>query len=146
MRLTEEEYKELIERRGGKISSSSSGKNEKKPSKYHNRKCSAIDPKTGEAVTFDSEKERDYYFDLLFREKYKSILDVRRQVRFKIIEPFEDIRGNKYRGIDYVADFTYIDAVDGSFHIVDVKGYRTDVYRIKKKLLAHMYGYIIDEV
>ena len=42
------------------------------------------------------------------------------------------LKGKTYRAITYVADFVYKD--DKGMHVVDTKGYRTQVYKIKKKL------------
>lgn len=41
--------------------------------------------------------------------------------------------GKQYREIEYVADFEYVE--NGVTVVVDVKGFKTAVYMIKKKLL-----------
>ena len=51
----------------------------------------------------------------------------------------------KLRPIVYVADFRYVDR-DGNTHIVDAKGYKTQVYRLKKRLAALLLGLTIEEV
>lgn len=147
-RWSEEEYQAFI---GGKTPT------EKKPSKYHNEKPTAIDPRTGETITFDSNKEMNYFFELLAREKAGEITRIERQVEFEIQPAFTDSTGKKHRPIKYVADFVYYERInprringilvsdDIKPHIVDVKGMKTDVYKIKKKLLAYK-GIIIEEV
>ena len=45
----------------------------------------------------------------------------------------------------YVADFRYLDG-RGVAVVEDAKGVRTDAYRIKKKLLAALYGVAVVEV
>lgn len=45
----------------------------------------------------------------------------------------------------YVPDFTYRDA-DGKLHIVDAKGYKTAVYRLKRHLVKACLGVEIEEV
>jgi hypothetical protein len=51
-------------------------------------------------------------------------------------QPFELIEGVKY-----IADFTYFDDTKGGeFIIEDVKGFKTDVYKIKKKLMKHFHN------
>ena len=44
----------------------------------------------------------------------------------------------------YIADFCYIR--NGETVVEDAKGYRTEVYRIKKKLMLERYGIQIKEV
>ena len=44
----------------------------------------------------------------------------------------------------YVADFQYLK--DGKLVVEDAKGFRTDVYRLKKKLLHACFGIEIQEV
>lgn len=51
----------------------------------------------------------------------------------------------KLRPIKYIADFTYIDR-DGKFHVVDCKGFKTQVYRLKKRMAALLLGISIEEV
>lgn len=45
----------------------------------------------------------------------------------------------------YVADFVYYDN-EGWRHVIDAKGMRTDVYRIKRKLMLHVHKIRIEEV
>lgn len=51
----------------------------------------------------------------------------------------------KEREVKYIADFTYRDS-EGNFIVEDAKGFRTDVYKIKKKLMLWRYGIEIREV
>lgn len=51
----------------------------------------------------------------------------------------------KLRPIVYVADFVYY-GLCGIRHVVDAKGFRTDVYRLKKRLAALLLGITIEEV
>lgn len=146
MRLTEEEYKELCSRmnkpREVSLVDTSSGPKE---SKYHNRKADYRDPKTGETITFDSEKERDYYLLLKDRERRGEIRYLNRQFEIEIQPAFTDIKGTKIRAIKYKADFYFYDRSLGSWRVIDVKGYKTEIYKLKKKLLAYR-GIIIEEV
>ena len=122
--MTIEEYKKLL-------------KSENSPSKYHNKKV------TFRGELFDSIKERDYYILLLDRQKRGEIKEIKRQVPYTIVPDFTDSSGNKHKALTYIADFVYTDS--SGLHIVDTKGYRTEVYKIKKKLLAYK-GIIIEEV
>ena len=146
MRMTEEEYQALIKSRTVNISDPDPVRvKPEKPSKYHSRKCTILDPKTAREITFDSEKEAEYYLQLYLREKAGEITDIRRQVKITILDPFTDISGRKHRGIYYYADFFFKEVQSSRIHFIDVKGFKTEVYRIKKKLLSYQ-GYIIEEV
>lgn len=106
--------------------------------KYHNKKVMY------NGIKFDSKKEKDYYIKLKILEKSNKIRDLKLQVPFILIETFK--RGEKtYRKMKYVADFTYYDDKD-NFHVVDTKGFHTNEYQLKKKLMAWKYGIEIEEV
>lgn len=49
------------------------------------------------------------------------------------------------RKCEYVADFVYKDG-HGRTVVEDAKGYRTDVYKLKKKLMLYVHGIEIMEV
>lgn len=105
-------------------------------SKYHAKKT-VVD-----GITFDSKKEAYRYLALRDMEKDGSIENLRRQVRYELVPAF-DVDGKHYRPVYYVADFVYRE--DGSEVVEDVKGVRTDVYRLKSKLFARRYGMSIRE-
>lgn len=115
-----------------------------KISKYNNDKPTYYDPELKETLTFDSKKEFEYYLILKDRVKRGEIYDLRRQVPITIQPAFTDMNGNKYKAITYIADFYYLDN-DLEAHYIDVKGYKTEIYKLKKKLLAYR-GYYIEEV
>jgi hypothetical protein len=106
------------------------------PSKFHAKKT------TVDGITFDSRKEADRYLTLKAMEKEGSIRDLRRQVRYELVPAF-DVAGRHYRPVFYVADFVYVE--DGKEVVEDVKGMRTDVYRLKSKLFARRYGVSVKE-
>lgn len=105
-------------------------------SKYHAKKT-VVD-----GITFDSRKEADRYLVLKGMEEDGSIEGLRRQVRYELIPAF-DVDGKHYRPVSYVADFVYRE--DGREVVEDVKGVRTDAYRLKSKLFARRYGMSIKE-
>lgn len=105
-------------------------------SKYHAKKTCV------DGITFDSRKEADRYLVLKGMEEDGSIEDLRRQVRYELVPAF-DVDGRHYRPISYVADFVY--AENGKTVVEDVKGMRTDTYRLKSKLFARRYGMSIRE-
>lgn len=77
-------------------------------------------------------------------ERAGVIRDLRRQVRYELIPAF-DVDGKHYRPATYIADFVYTDVKTGKEIVEDVKGCRTDVYRLKSKLFAYRYGVSILE-
>lgn len=91
---------------------------------------------------FDSKKERDYYVILEMMLKNNQITDLKTQVKFEL-QPSFKFNGKTIRSINYIADFTYIK--DGKLIIVDTKGYRTEVYKLKKKIMQYK-GYDIEEI
>jgi hypothetical protein len=105
-------------------------------SKYHAKKT-CID-----GIVFDSKREADRYLVLKSMEEDGTIENLRRQVRYELIPDFE-VDGKHYRPVYYVADFVYVE--DGKEVVEDVKGMRTDVYRLKSKLFARRYGKVIKE-
>nr|UVY29452.1 MAG: Protein of unknown function (DUF1064) [Bacteriophage sp.] len=105
-------------------------------SKYHAKKT-VVD-----GITFDSKREADRYLVLKSMEEDGTIEDLRRQVRYELVSAF-DVDGRHYRPVFYVADFVYTE--DGKEVVEDVKGMRTDTYRLKSKLFARRYGKIIKE-
>lgn len=107
-------------------------------SKYHAKKT------TVDGITFDSRREADRYLVLKGMEDDGAIEDLRRQVRYELVPAF-DVDGRHYRPVCYVADFVYVDKETGKEVVEDVKGMRTDVYRLKSKLFARRYGMSIEE-
>ena len=105
-------------------------------SKYHAKRTSV------DGITFDSKREADRYLVLKSMEEDGAIEDLRRQVRYELVPAF-DVDGKHYRPVSYVADFVYVE--DGKEVIEDVKGVVTDVYRLKRKLVAYRYGMNIRE-
>ncbi len=51
----------------------------------------------------------------------------------------------KLRPVVYVADFYYCDP-DGTPHVLDAKGFKTQIYRLKKRLAALLLCISIEEV
>lgn len=118
---SEEEYKELLKT-----------KKKKKKSKY-----SAVKTKVN-GIKFDSKKEARRYKELKILEKADEIKSLELQPRFLLQEKFK-YNGKTIRKIEYVADFRYIDE-KGNTVVEDVKGMKTEVYKIKKKIFLKKYG------
>lgn len=107
--------------------------------KYHNKKV------TYDGRTFDSIKEMNYYLKLKLLENAGKIKELELQKEFEI-QPSYRLNNKSRRKITYRADFTYKTTEDNQIHVIDVKGYRTDVYKIKKKMFEYKYGIEIEEI
>jgi len=108
--------------------------------KYHNKRI------TVDGESFDSKKEYARYQELKLLEKTGQISDLRRQVPFELI-PHQVVDGKVIeRAVKYIADFVYMEK--GLIIVEDVKSdaTRTDVYKIKKKLMLSVHGMRIREV
>ena len=105
--------------------------NSEKKSKYSSAKTDI------DGIRFDSKKEAGFYAELKLREKAGEITHLRLQPRYLLQEAFKH-EGKQYREMEYVADFEYIE--NGETVVVDVKGFKTAVYMIKKKLFLYKYG------
>ena len=104
--------------------------------KYHSKKV-IID-----GIPFSSKKEGNRYLQLKKLQEEGIISDLKLQVPFVLVEPFT-LNKKKYRKMEYIADFVYVR--DGHRIVEDTKGFRTDVYKIKKKLMAYLYRIEIKE-
>lgn len=116
-----------------------------KRSKYNNNKPEYYDPDLKETIKFDSVKEFEYYLLLKDREKRGEIRHINRQYKIEIQPAFIDRQGNKIQAITYLADFYFYDKTLKAWRIIDVKGFKTEIYKLKKKLLAYK-GIYIEEV
>lgn len=128
MRVSKEVYERLLNNSIGQ-----------KKSKYRNTKVEY------KGIKFDSVKEMKHYQLLEYLEKKGDIRELKLQVPFELIPTYK-INNKTIRKTQYIADFTYITAKDNKTHIVDTKGFRTDVYKLKKKMFEYKYGIEIEEV
>ena len=123
--------------------------------KYKNKKVQI------DGMIFDSEKEANRYKELEALEKAGLISDLQRQVKYSLIpaqrEP--DIIGKKggikkgriiERECAYFADFVYWDESEQKKVVEDVKGYKGggayEIFKIKRKLMLHLYGIRVSEI
>ena len=105
--------------------------------KYHNKRISV------DGEVFDSKKEARRYQQLKLMEKAGMIRNLKRQVRRELV-PAQYIDGKCVeRAITYTSDFEY----DTDVHVVeDVKGRKTDAYKLKRKLMLYIHGIRITEI
>lgn len=100
----------------------------------YNAKKTVVD-----GIKFDSKKEAARYEVLKGLEQSGKIGQLELQPRFELQERFK-YRGETVRKIEYIADFSYLDKEKGLWVVEDVKGVKTDVYKLKKKLFLFKYG------
>jgi len=103
--------------------------------KYRNKKVEY------NGMLFDSKKELKRYQELLILLRAGEIDNLQRQITYELLPAFTKHK-KKYRNICYVADFQYTDKA-GNVIVEDVKGMRTDVYLMKKKMFEYMYKNLI---
>ncbi len=89
-----------------------------------------------DGITFDSQAEATRYGVLKVIQSAGLITDLRLQVPYQITV-------NGKRVCRYVADFVYIE--NGKEVVEDVKGMKTPVYNLKKKLMEAVFGVVILE-
>ncbi len=86
-----------------------------------------------DGITFASKKEAAYYQALCLRQKAGEVLFFLRQVPLHL-------PGN----VRYVVDFMEFHA-DGTCHFTDVKGMKTEQYKMKKRMVESLYPINIEE-
>ena len=123
-------------------------------SKYHNKKVKY------DGMVFDSVKEMRRYKELKMLERAGEIRELRTQVKYVLIpaqyETYERYgkKGQKLKDgrrlvekeVSYIADFTYWDTKTLQEVVEDVKGVKTDVYKVKRKLMLYIHGIKVREV
>lgn len=94
---------------------------------------------------YASRKEHRRANELRLLERAGVISNLQEQVRYEIIPTQRGPDGRVLeRACHYVADFVYVDD-KGRLVVEDTKGVRTEVYRIKRKLMLHVHGIRIIE-
>ncbi len=100
--------------------------------KYNNKKVEA------NGILFDSKAERDYYLlCILPLLQSGEVTSVKIHPKYVLLPTFEN-NGRKYRAITYSADFE-ITYKDGKKEVIDVKGVKTKVFMLKKKMFEYKY-------
>ena len=99
-----------------------------KKSKYNAKKTKVS------GHTFDSQKEANYYKEL-------ELLLTAGEIKWFCLQSIFILS----EGVEYRADFIVCDK-DNRTHIIDVKGLKTQVYKIKKKLFRNKFKIEIEEI
>lgn len=122
--------------------------------KYGNRKTVV------NGIEFDSRKEAVRYQELRLLERAGKISGLRLQEKFILIPSQREASTEVYKSgpqkgrrkpgkllekeCSYIADFFYTE--DGEIVVEDTKGFRTEAYKIKRKLMLERYGIRIREI
>lgn len=122
--------------------------------KYGNRKTVV------NGIEFDSRKEAVRYQELRLLERAGKISGLRLQEKFILIPSQREASTEVYKSgpqkgrrkpgkllekeCSYIADFCYTE--NGEIVVEDTKGFRTEVYKIKRKLMLERYGIRIREI
>lgn len=101
--------------------------------KYGNKKVVYKD------IPFDSVIEQNYYMHLEALKNEGVVEEIELQPKFVLLDAFEK-NGKKYRAITYLADFTVLYA-DGHSEVVDVKGFVTETFAVKRKMFEQRYSH-----
>ena len=91
-------------------------------------------------LMFDSKMEGEYYLHLVEKALNMEIDGFRMQPIYLLQEAFEK-DGKKFRKIEYKADFTIVHN-NGEIEVIDVKGFETPDFKIKRKLFEYKYPFI----
>lgn len=111
-------------------------------SKYHAEKT------TVDGVTFASKKEARRYQELRLLERAGAVSGIQLQPEFPLYV-WDTVNKTATHIGKYVADFRYVlHSPSGLMAdvIEDVKGIKTPVYRLKKKMVEAQYGITVREV
>lgn len=92
-----------------------------------------------DGIRFMSQKEGARYLELKQLERVGLIQDLE-------LQPVFDCRINNTKMCKYLADFRYRDTKTQEQIVEDVKGFKTAVYRLKKKLVKALFGVDIVEI
>lgn len=93
-------------------------------------------PTVVDGIRFHSKKEARRYQELKLLERAGQISNLERQVKIELHGKSGPILTEKGNVMSYIADFRYVDwDLGGAWVIEDAKGFRTDLYKLKKAIL-----------
>lgn len=108
--------------------------------KYHAKKVETPDG------VFDSMREYQRWRELKLLQRAGKISGLQRQVKYELV-PTQRAPGKKgkviFYPVNYIADFVYQE--NGHTVVEDSKGFRTEEYKIKRKLMLERHGIMVRE-
>jgi hypothetical protein len=93
---------------------------------------------TVDGVQFDSKDESNYYLHLKELKELGEIKDFKLQPEYELQPKFTNPKGKTILPIKYKADFLVFHN-DGTTEVIDVKGFETADFKLKKKLFEYKY-------
>lgn len=87
-------------------------------------------------IKFDSKLEANIYLKLLQYQKNYDIV-IKLQPKYELQSKFR-YENKGIRSIDYIADFELL--LSGKVYVIDAKGIKTQVFKIKEKMFLKKYG------
>lgn len=89
-------------------------------------------------IKFASLAERDYYIHLCDKYASGEILGITLQPKYELQPAFVNAAGNLVRSINYTADFEIVE-LDNTLTVVDVRGFETSDFKLKKKMFEYKH-------
>jgi hypothetical protein len=111
--------------------------------KYHAK------PTDVDGIRFASQREAIRYKQLRLLERTGEIRDLELQPVFPlhVVKLYRNNWPIELATVaKYIADFRYLDKRSGEIVVEDAKGFKTETYRLKKKLVEAIHGITISEV
>lgn len=93
--------------------------------------------RTYNGIIFDSIVEMRFYKEYVLPKYGSEIENYERQKKYEL-QPKFTYKGKTVRPIDYVADYVLFYS-DGRVEVIDIKGFETADFKIKKKLFEYKY-------
>lgn len=90
-------------------------------------------------IKFQSIKEKNRYIELKWLEKANIIKELELQKKFELQPKYTNSNGEHIRAITYIADFYYFDNEKQKYIVEDTKGFKTEIYKLKKKIFEYQY-------
>jgi hypothetical protein len=91
-----------------------------------------------DGIQFDSQDESNYYLHLKELKKKGKIKDFELQPKYELQPKFVNAKGKSILPINYKADFL-VTHPDGTQEVIDVKGFETADFKLKKKMFEYKY-------
>jgi hypothetical protein len=97
-----------------------------------------------------SKLENERAQTLALWQQMGAIRELQEQVRYPLIPGYPkdalDPESRSERPASYTADFVYIDVATGRTIVEDTKGWRTEAYTIRRKLMRQVHGISVHEI
>jgi len=103
-------------------------------------KYGAVRTECRQGHTHPSKKEAKRCDELHLFQKAGKVSNLSIQPELMLLPPLKKgyrQEGFTHRGIKYIGDFKYYDKVKKGWILEDVKGFKTPVYRLKKKMVQN---------